>query len=121
MAFADFAGGIKICHMYAQEAVSVSVAVAVAVPVRESTDIAYIIFGHDRHLSNSRFWQCQRLFDYVEAFALFSKNSFILYIFFVFCFYFVFILVRFGLKLPCLAAWSHCRRRHHHFLCGNCH
>lgn len=89
--------------------------------------LAYIIFGHDRHLSNSRFWQCQRLFDYVEAFALFSKNSFI-YIFcifyfyfcilFLFCLHFVFILVRFGLKRP---AWSHCRRRHHHFLCGNCH
>lgn len=89
MAFADFAGGIKICHMYAQVEVSVAAAVAVAVPgpARESTDIAYIIFGHDRHLSNSRFWQCQRLFDYVEAFALFSKT--LLYIFFAFCFYFV--------------------------------
>lgn len=127
MAFADFAGGFKICHMYAQVEVSVAVTVTVAVPARESRDIAYIIFGHDRHLSNSRFWQCQRLFDYVEAFALFSKNSFI-YIFcifyfyfcilFLFCLHFVFILVRFGLKLP---AWSHCRRRHHHFLCGNCH
>lgn len=127
MAFADFAGGIKICHMYAQVEVSVALAVTVAVPARESRDIAYIIFGHDRHLSNSRFWQCQRLFDYVEAFALFSKNSFFIYflhflflfLHFVFIlFAFCFILVRFGLKLP---AWSHCRRRHHHFLCGNCH
>lgn len=91
MAFADFAGGIKICHMYAQ--VEVSVALAVAVPARESRDIAYIIFGHDRHLSNSRFWQCQRLFDYVEAFALFSKNSFYIYIFCIF--YFVCILFLF--------------------------
>lgn len=97
MAFADFAGGIKICHMYAQVEVSVALAVTVAVPARESRDIAYIIFGHDRHLSNSRFWQCQRLFDYVEAFALFSKNSFYIYfLHFLFLFlHFVFILFAF--------------------------